>query len=104
MPLSIKAIYLPSHLPDSTGTRTICTNSSKVSSKFSFKGQYEKCPNGMKCGSILNWLGVEAYPTCNSLSISEEDKKDPSKLLDALECYFKPERNIFQSWYSLGSI
>ena len=37
------------------------------------------------------------------MSISE-DKKDPSKLLDAFECYFKPERNIFQSWYALGSI
>ena len=40
----------------------------------------------------------------NNLSISEDDKKDPSKLLDAFECYFKPEQNIFQSWYALGSI
>ena len=51
----------------------------------------------------MNWLGVEAYPIHN-LSISEDDKKDPSKLLDAFECYFKPARNIFQSWYALGSI
>ena len=40
----------------------------------------------------------------NNLSISEDDKKDPIKLLDAFESYFKPERNIFQSWYALGSI
>ena len=52
----------------------------------------------------LNWLGVEAYPTYNNQSISEDDKKDPSKLLDAFEHYFKPEQNIFQSWYALGSI
>ena len=69
-----------------------------------FQGQYEKCSNGIKCGSILNWLGVEAYPIYDNLSISEDDKKDPSKLLDAFECYFKPEHNIFQSWYALGSI
>ena len=72
--------------------------------EFTFQGQYEKCSNRIKCGSILNWLGVEAYPKYNNLSISEDDKKDPSKLLDAFECYFKPERNIFQSWYALGSI
>ena len=40
----------------------------------------------------------------DNLSISKEDKKDPTKLLDAFEHYFKPERNIFQSWYALGSI
>ena len=39
----------------------------------------------------------------NNLPISEDDNKDPSKLLDAFECYFKPECNIFQSWYALGS-
>ena len=50
----------------------------------------------------LAW--VEAYPIYDNLSISKDDKKDPSKLLDAFECYFKPERNIFQSWYALGSI
>ena len=59
---------------------------------------------GSNVGSILNWLGVEAYPTYDNLSISKEDKKDPTKLLDAFECCFKPERNIFQSWYALGSI
>ena len=47
----------------------------------------------------MNWLGVEAYPIYNNLSISEDDKKDPNKLLDA-----GIERNIFQSWYALGSI
>ena len=52
----------------------------------------------------MNWLGVEAYPMYNNLFISEDDKKDPNKLLDAFEYYFKPERNIFQSRYALGSI
>ena len=57
--------------------------------EFAFQGQYEKCSNGIKCSSILNWLGVEVYPIYNNLSISEDDKKDPSKLLDAFEHYFK---------------
>ena len=72
--------------------------------EFAFQGQYEKCSNGIKCGSILNWLGVEAYPKYDNLSISEEDKKVPTKLLDAFECCFKLERNIFQLQYALGSI
>ena len=71
---------------------------------FAFKGQYAKCANSVKCSSILNWLEIEAYPVYDNLPISEEDKQDPSKLLDAFEQYFKPEQNIFQSWYSLGSI
>ena len=62
--------------------------------EFAFQWQYEKCSNGIKCGSILNWLGVEVYPIYDNLSISENDKKDPSKLLDAFEHYFKPEWNI----------
>ena len=72
--------------------------------EFAIKGQYENCSNGIKCGSILNMFGVEAYPVYDNLPISEDDKKDPTKLLDVFECYFKPERNIFQSWYALDSI
>ena len=72
--------------------------------EFTFKGQYEKCSGSIKCGSILNWLGVKAYPVYDNLPISEDGKKDPSKLLDAFEKYFKPKRNMFQSWYALGSI
>ena len=72
--------------------------------EFAFRGQYENCSNDNKCGSILNWLGVEAYPVYDNLPISEDDKKDPTKLLDVFECYFKLERNIFQSWYTLGYI
>ena len=52
----------------------------------------------------MNWLGVQAYPIYDNLSISEDDKKDPSKLLDAFEWYFMPEQNIFQFWYALCSI
>ena len=72
--------------------------------EFTFKGQYEKCSDSIKYGSILNCLGVKVYPIYDVLSINEDDKKDPSKLLDAFERYFKPERNVFQSWYALGSI
>ena len=72
--------------------------------EFSFRGQYKKCSNSVKCGSIFNWLGIEAYPVCDNLSIMEAQKPDPDQLLAAFEKYFKPERNIFQSWYALGSI
>ena len=71
---------------------------------FTFEGQYANCANSVKYGSILNWLGIEAYPVYDNLPSSEEDKQDPSKLLDAFEQYFKPEWSIFQLWYSLGSI
>ena len=71
--------------------------------EFAFRGQNEKCPNSVKCGSILNWLGIEAYPVYDNLPITEDNKKDPTKLLEAFEKYFKPECNIFQSWYALGS-
>ena len=54
--------------------------------EFKFQGQYKKCSNGIKCGSILNWLWVEAYPMYDNLSISEDDGKDSSKLLDAGVC------------------
>ena len=62
--------------------------------EFAFKRQCEKCSNRSKCGFILNWLGVEAYPIYNNLPISEDDKKDPRKLLYAFEHYFKPECNM----------
>ena len=59
--------------------------------QFALQGQYEKSSNRIKCGSILNWLGVEVYPIYDNLSISEDDKNDPSKLLIPFEHYFKPE-------------
>ena len=71
--------YLLSHHQSSTGTKTICINNFSFSFKrvveFVFQGQYEKCSNKIKCGSILNWLGVEAYPIYNNLSISGNDKR-----------------------------
>ena len=72
--------------------------------EFAFKGQYEKCSTSVKCGSILNWLGIEAYTVYDNLPITEAQKQDPQQLLEAFEKYFKPERNIFQLWYALGSI
>ena len=72
--------------------------------EFAFKGQYEKCSNNVKCGSILNWLGIEAYPIYDNLPIMDAQKQDPEQLLAAFEKYFKPECNVFQFWYTLGSI
>ena len=69
----------------------------------SFK-HVEKCSNSVKCWSIMNWLGIEAYPVYDNLPITEAQKQDPNQLLAAFEKYFKPERNIFQSWYALVSI
>ena len=62
--------------------------------EFVFKGQFEKYSDSIKCGSILNWLAVKAYPIYDNLSINDDDKKDPSKFLDAFERYFKPEWNL----------
>ena len=72
--------------------------------KFAFKGQYERCPNSVRYGSILNWLGIEAYPVYDNLPITDAQKQDPEQLLAAFEKYFKPECNVFQSWYTLGSV
>ena len=52
----------------------------------------------------MNWLGIESYPVYDNLPITEAQKQDPNQLLAAFEKYFKPERNIFQSWYALGFI
>ena len=49
-------------------------------------------------------MGIEAYSVYDNLPISEDDKQDPIKLLDAFNKYFKPEQNVFQSWYALGYI
>ena len=72
--------------------------------EFAFKGQYEKCSNSVKCGSILNWLGIESYAVYDNLPIKGAQKQDPEQSLEAFEKYFKPERNIFQLSYALGSI
>ena len=65
--------------------------------EFVFKGQYKKCSNNVKCGSILNWLGIKAYPMYDNLPIMDEQKQDPEQLLAVFEKYFKPECNVFQS-------
>ena len=72
--------------------------------EFAFKHQYERCPNSVKWRSILNWLGIEAYLVYDNLPIMDAQKQDPEQLLNAFEKYFKPECNVFQSWYTLGSI
>ena len=43
--------------------------------EFTFKGQYEKCSDSIKCGSILNWLGVELTQhmiTCPSMKMTRK--------------------------------
>ena len=95
----LKSSYLHSLLPNSIGIKTIYMNSSdhlRVA-EFAFKGQYDRCSNNVKCGSILNWLGIEAYPIYHNLPIMDAQKQDPEQLLAAFEKYFKPERNVFQS-------
>ena len=49
----------------------------KCVAEFAFKGICEKCSNSVKCGSILNWLGVEAYPVYDNLPIMEAQNKIP---------------------------
>ena len=44
--------------------------------EFAFIGQYERCPSNVKCGSILNWLGIEAYPIYDNLPIMDAQKQD----------------------------
>ena len=71
---------------------------------FAFDGQFKEANKESKCGAILNWMGDEAFPIYHNLPISADDKKDPKKLLDGFLDYFKPEQNVYQSWYTLGSL
>ena len=66
--------------------------------EFAFKGQYEKCSNNVKCGSILNWLGIEAYQIYDNLPLMVAQKQDSEQLLAAFEKYFKPECNPGTLW------
>ena len=71
---------------------------------FAFDGQFTEASNESKCGAILNWMGDEAFPIYHNLLISAGDKKDPKKLLGGFLDYFKPEQNVYQSWYTIGSL
>ena len=73
--------------------------------KFAFDGQFKDSDNKVKVGCILNWLGDEAFLIYDNLTFAETTDKDfPDKVLDAFSNYLKPERNVFHSWYTLGSI
>ena len=73
--------------------------------KFTFGGQSKDSDNKVKFGCILNWLGDEAFLIYDNLTFAEPtDKELPNKVLDAFPNYLKPERNVFHSWYMLGSI
>ena len=66
--------------------------------EFAFKGQNKTCSNNVKCGSILNWLGIEAYPIYDNLPMTAAQKEDPTQLLDA----FKNISNLKETFFSLG--
>ena len=73
--------------------------------KFAFGGQFKDSDNKVKVGCILNWLGDEAFLIYDNLSFKEPAHKDlPDKVLEAFSNNLKPERNVFHSWYTLGSI
>ena len=71
---------------------------------FAFDGQFKEASNESKGDAILNWMGDEAFPIYHNLLLSDAEKKDPKKLLDEFLAYFKPEQNVYQSWYTLGSL
>ena len=73
--------------------------------KFAFDGQFKDSDNKVKVGYILNWLGDEAFLIYDNLTFAEPTDKDlPDKVLNTFSNYLKPERNVFHSWYMLGSI
>ena len=73
--------------------------------KFAFDGQFKDSDNKVKVSCILNWLGDEAFLIYDNLTFEEPAHKDlPDKVLKAFSSYLKPERNVFHSWYTLGSI
>ena len=71
---------------------------------FAFDGQFKEANRESKCGAILIWMWDEAFPIYHNLLLSDAEKKDPKTLLDGFLAYFKPEQNIYQSWYTLGSL
>ena len=72
---------------------------------FAFNGQFKDSDDKVKVGCILNWLGDEAFLIYDNLTFTEPAHKDlPDKVLEAFSNYLKPERNVFHSWYTLGSI
>ena len=73
--------------------------------KCAFDGQFMESDNKVKVGCILNWLGDEAFLISDNLTFEDATHKDlPDKVLDAFSNYLRPERNVFHSWYMLGSI
>ena len=73
--------------------------------KFAFDGQFKDSDNKFKVSCILNWLGDDTFLIYDNLTFAEPTDKDlPDKVLDAFSNYLKPERNVFHSWYTLGSI
>ena len=73
--------------------------------KFTFDGQFKDSDNKVKVGCILNWLGDDAFFIYDNLTLLNQQTKDlPDRVLDAFSNYLKPERNVFHSWYMLGSI
>ena len=73
--------------------------------KLAFDSQFKDSDNKVKIGCILNWLGDNAFLIYDNLTFAEAAHKDVlDKVLEAFSNYLKPERNVFHSWYTLGSI
>ena len=72
---------------------------------FAFNGQFKDSDDKVKVSCIFNWLGDETFLIYDNLTFAEPAHKDlPDKVLEAFSNYLKPERNVFHSWYTLGSI
>ena len=48
-------------------------------------------------------MGKECRQIHSRLELSNEDKKKPSKILEKLEEYFVPTRNVLYEWYLFHS-
>ena len=58
--------------------------------EIAFKGQFKDCDETAKVGTILNWLGDNAYEVYENLHWEDATHKDdPNCVLKAFEKYFK---------------
>lgn len=55
---------------------------------------HEAKDSEIKCAMLLNLIGEEALDLFNTFDLSEEDKKDYDKVMDAFEGYTSPKSNV----------
>ena len=105
--LSTRDTCDPSHLQGLIRPRITCMNNSRTSSELWNSHSEDSMKTVQMALSVVQscigwvWKLIQFKTICPVLRMT---RRDPTKLLDAFECYFKLERNIFQSWYVLGSI